>query len=172
MKAGDVIDYFKTGHTTIMGEYYVAEANIGRITLWPKMPDGTFNHTEARYCDPETFSLIVPMTDTELKDKYHSTAKKVVEALQRTIPLGDIGYHEMWNGWVGTDAYEFAQECEKEDITIVGVCYEIEPKIGVIDPSWLYDVGVVCEYKDGERFWCHYKSDYLSDIFDEWGVKR
>lgn len=172
MKQGDIIDYFKDGNTTTWGKYYVAEANVARITLWPAMPDGTYNHTAPRYCDPETFKLMVEMTDAELRDKYHSKAKEIVKRLQRTIPLGDIGYHEMWNGWIGCDAYEFAQAVDDKEFEIIGVCYEIEPKIGVIDPSWLYDVGIVCEYKNGERFWCHYKSDYLSNIFDEWKVEK
>ena len=118
MKQGDVINYFKDGSTTIMGKYYVAEANVARITLWPVMVDGTYNHTTPRYCDPETFKLMVEMTDAELRDKYHSKAKEIVERLQRTVPLGDIGYHEMWNGWIGCDAYEFAQAADDEEFEI------------------------------------------------------
>lgn len=173
IKQGDVINYFKHGHTTTMGEYYVAEANVARITLWPAMSDGTYNHTNPLYCDPETFQLMVEMTDSELRDKYYSKAKEIVNRLQRTIPLGDIGYHEMWNGWLGLDAYEFAQACVDKEFEIVGVCYEIDPKPGVVDLAWAYDVGIVCEYNDDhQRFWCHYKSDYLNNIFDEWKVKR
>ena len=167
-----VINHWRHGNRTCFGKYYVADANVARITLWPVLADGTFNHTSAEYIPSDEFKLIIPMTRKELEDKYHSKAKEVVERLQRTIPLGDIGYHEMWNGWIGCDAFEFAQACVDENFEIVGVCYEIEPKPGVVDLTWMYDIGVVCEYKDGERFWCHYKSDYLQDIFDEWGVKR
>jgi hypothetical protein len=39
--------------------------------------------------------------------------------------------------------------------------------------SFRKPVAVVCEmYDTGERFWCHYKSEWLKNIFDEWGVKR
>ena len=167
-----VINHWRHGNRTCFGKYYVADANVARVTLWPVLADGTFNHTSAEYIPSDEFKLIIPMTRKELEDKYHSKAREVVERLQRTIPIGDIGYHEMWNGWIGCDAFEFAQACVDEEFEIVGVCYEIEPKIGVIDPSWLYDVGIVCEYKNGERFWGHYKSDYLSNIFDEWKVER
>ena len=106
-----------------------------------------------------------------------------------TFPAKVNGKEQMYIALLPTDAtpdseiflYRFLEDGEEidlqnieddEEFEIVGVCYEIEPKSGVVDITWLYDVGVVCEYKDGERFWCHYKSDYLQDIFDEWGVKR
>ena len=106
-----------------------------------------------------------------------------------TFPVTIKGTEQMYVALLPTDAgedaeiflYRFSEDGDEIDIQnieddeefeIVGVCYEIEPKIGVIDPSWLYDVGIVCEYKNGERFWCHYKSDYLSNIFDEWKVER
>jgi hypothetical protein len=173
VKTGEIINHFKlNSHSSFWGKYYVADANVARITLWPVLPDGTYNHTEPIYANSDEFRLVVEMTRDELRDKYHTKAREVVEALQNVIPYDAIGDHEMWNGWVGVDAFEFAQASVDENFKVIGVCYDIEPKSGVIDRSWMYDVGVVCECDDGERFWCHYKSDYLQDIFDEWGIKR
>lgn len=159
---GDELTSIKYKTTSKLARWEVISANATCVVLLNK-----YTNEEEIYYSSD-FSAYVPYTDEELRERYHRSAREVVKQLQNTVYYDAIGYHEMWNGWIGTDAYEFAQALEYENIKIIGVCYDIPEKNGLIDT---FDIGIVCEYEDGERFWCHYKSEWLKDIFDDWGVK-
>lgn len=165
MRPGDIIHQFKCGNKTAMGSYKVLSANVGNIVLQSTYHENAIPETY----NPEEFKLIVECTEEEFRERYHKAASEVVEALQNTISYDAIGEHEIWNGWLGIDAYEFAQIISKEDFKIIDVCYDIPIKHGLFDD---FDIAVVIEYSDGERFWCHYKSQWLSDIFEDWGVGK
>ena len=46
----------------------------------------------------------------------------------------------------------------KKNLTIIGSCYDIPPKHAMFSGE-LLDVGICAEDEDGDRFWCHFKSD-------------
>ena len=102
------------------------------------------------------------MLPEEFRKKYHSAALSAITNIQNKLYYDEIGYHEMWNAWLRLDPFELAQQCLKNGITIVGHCTDITPK-----RSWLgemLDVGVCAEYKDGERFWCHWKKTDIDEL--------
>lgn len=46
----------------------------------------------------------------------------------------------------------------KKNLTIIGSCYDIPQKHAMFSGE-LLDVGICAEDEDGDRFWCHFKSD-------------
>lgn len=104
----------------------------------------------------------VEMTEEELKRKYKDGAKEVLLVLQNKLHRDEIGYHEMWNAWLGACPYEIAKYCKDEKIRIVGCCSDITPKTSWSDV--VLDIGVCAEYEDGERFWCHFCKEYIDDM--------
>lgn len=165
LKPNDIIKEFKYGNIHSFGRWKVVELNVSRIGLQSLYGE----NNPVNYYSTADFTYMIPYTEEELRERYYKDACEVVKTLQNTINHDAIGNHEMWNAWIGTDAYEFAQNLKHEQITLLGVCYDITYKENMYDT---YDVAIVCEYEDGERFWCHYKSEWLKNIFDEWGVKR
>ena len=94
----------------------------------------------------------------EIKEKYNQMAGTVVKAIQNRLENYEIGYHEMFNSWLSSDPWEMAQACAKKNLTIIGSCYDITPKHAMFSGE-LLDVGICAEDEDGDRFWCHFKSD-------------
>ena len=95
----------------------------------------------------------VELTDKEFYAKYRKDAEKIQAAFQNKLLRDEIGYHEMWNAWLAYDLYELAQHCRENKMKVIGYSEDITPK-----HSWggdLLDIGVCCEYENGERFWCH-----------------
>ena len=76
--------------------------------------------------------------------------------------VGDA-YHEMWNGWVGTDWREQLMELKNEEFFIVGVAPAPYGCAAISNP-----VALVAEYKDtGARFWCHAAKHWIDDMREE-----
>lgn len=109
--------------------------------------------------------FFVEMSDDEIKQKYHHKASEIVKNLQNKLHRDEIGYHEMWNGWISYNPYEMAKYCIDEQIEIIGICYDIVPKQAF--PGKMLDVGICAEYEDGTRFWCHYDSETINYILRE-----
>lgn len=105
----------------------------------------------------------IPLTQEEIYEKYKKDVQELVKNIQIKLASHEIGYHEMWNSWLNLrDPYDMAAECRKHGIRVIGHCADIVPK--TLGNGELLDIGVCCEYEDGERFWCHESSVDLSEL--------
>ena len=112
----------------------------------------------------------VPLSDEEFKAKYKDGAAIIIEKLRNKISLTNenIGMHEMWNSWICTDPYEFAAECEKNDIELIG-WFELGDNAREFCGGVMLDIGIVAKYNDGNtRFWCHSRKDWIVKMIEEW----
>lgn len=93
------------------------------------------------------------------------TKEEVVLALQTEI-CGDIGEHEWDNSWVRYSITEMTEALNESGYTLIGYFYLQEPKpyIRGID----LDIGLVCEYKDKYRFWCHHTKKIVDEAIENY----
>lgn len=105
----------------------------------------------------------VELTEEEFKNKYYEKAVEVLKNIQNKLCLDEIGYHEIWNGWLSSNPYDMASYCCKENIRIVGYSSDIQEKYPMFGNEIL-DIGVCAEYENGERFWCHFSSKNLEKM--------
>lgn len=153
LKKGQEISGAKQGNSWHGFKGYVKEANAAYVILELWNPGGP----EERYPSEETL-FGIEMTEDEIKEKYNQMAGTVVKAIQNRLENYEIGYHEMFNSWLSSDPWEMAQACAKKNLTIIGSCYDITPKHAMFSGE-LLDVGICAEDENGDRFWCHFKSD-------------
>lgn len=106
----------------------------------------------------------VEMSDDEFRARHKKQAKKVMKALCNRMAVYEIGSHEMWNAWLSNDPYEMAAYCESEKMEILGFCSDIIPKTAMFSGDVL-DIGICAETEQGEKFWCHYRSDDIKTMF-------
>lgn len=69
------------------------------------------------------------------------------------------------NAWLYGTPYEIASYCIKNGMKVVGHSTDITPKTVMFSGDTL-DVGVCAEYEDGERFWCHYRSENIKEMIE------
>lgn len=153
LKVGQEIKGWKIDNSTWMCTKIVKEVTPFKVRVaWRTEDEGEWIDASAMF--------EIELTDKEFYEKYQKGAEEIYVALQNKLLYEEIGYHEMWNSWLSYDLYTMAQYCRKEKMKIVGYSEDIIPK-----HSWtgeLLDIGVCCEYENGERFWCHCSRD----IFD------
>lgn len=150
LKVGQPIDEWKTDNCTHIANAIVKQANSAFVVL------NLFNKYDEKV-DSATTKFFVPLTDEEYKQKYFAKAKEIAKSLTINLAHDEIGYHEMWNGWVSYDPYELAEYCTKESLTIVGYSSNVYPH-----ENW--EIGICAEYSDGQRFWCHYHRMYIDNM--------
>lgn len=161
LKNGQEITGYKSGGTTSMFRAVVESANAAFVTVlkWGKYKEKI---------PAEGTMFKVAMTEDEFRSKYAKEAAEVIQALQNQLANYEIGYHEMWNGWIRYDPYELVEQCQKHKIKIVGVCNDITPKHNLFDHNFILDIGICAEESTGERFWCHASREYLDRMLDEY----
>lgn len=159
LKKGMEIKGTKDGSRTSLFTAYVKDINPSFVTvnMWRK--DGT----EEKLSTHMEFAL--EMTEEDIKVKYFEKAKEVVANIQNKLYKDQIGYHEMWNSWLFGTPFEIAQACSRENIKIVGYCDDIVVKHNLFSSAAM-DIGVCAEYEDGERFWCHFSRELVSDLME------
>lgn len=155
-KTNDSLNFF-TG--------YVKEINCAYVILNKWKPDGEEEKIDSNLM----FEVYMP--DEEFEKKYAEGAVKVLIDIQNTLSYDEIGYHEMWNGWLYGNPFEIAKDCEHEKIHILGHCSYIQPKYIGYNLSETLDIGVCAEYEDGERFWCHYSSAHMKEMIKTYGKR-
>lgn len=133
---------------------YVKEANAAYVVLEMWRPGGM----EEKYSSEWMFGI--KMTDEEFREKYNAIAGEIVKALQNRMNGDEIGPHEMANGWLDSDPWEMASACSKRKYNVLGHCRDIMPKRSFLGGEPL-DVGVCVEDEDGDRFWCHFRSETI-----------
>lgn len=109
----------------------------------------------------------IEMTEEEFKEKYRDEAKEVIKGIQNKLHGDELGYHEMWNAWLYGTPYEIASYCVKNKMKVVGHSSDITPKHAMFSGEVL-DVGVCAEYEDGERLWCHYRSEDIKKMLERY----
>ena len=146
LKIGQEIQGWKISNSRHMCSKVVQEVTPFQVRVaWRAEDEGEWVDTSAMF--------EVELTDKEFYAKYRKDAEEIHTSFQNKLLRDEIGYHEMWNVWLAYDLYEMAQYCRENKIRVVGYSEDIIPK-----HSWageLLDIGVCCEYEDGERFWCH-----------------
>lgn len=109
----------------------------------------------------------VEMTEKEFEDKYRDKAKEVIFGIQNKLHGDELGYHEMWNSWLYGTPYEIASYCVKNNMKVIGHSTDITSKITMLSGDIL-DAGVCAEYEDGERIWCHYRSEDIKKMVERY----
>ena len=153
LKKGQEVSGVKYGNTTRGFRGYVKEANVAYVDLELWEHGGP----EERFLSEETL-FGIEMTEEEIRAKYNAKAGEIVKSIQNRLGSYEIGSHEMWNSWLSSDPWELAQACVKEKLTILGSCYDIDPKHAMFSGD-LLDVGICAEDEDGDRIWCHFRSE-------------
>lgn len=127
-----------------------------------------FDERDETYSIEDAF-IKVPLTEDEKRAKYDKAAKELIAAMKNKIPFepANIGYHEMWNGWLDCDPWDMAAKCEDQKIKIVGYC-ELEAYSRENTFNIDLDIGVVAEDEFGSRFWCHASSNWFNG--EEWQI--
>ena len=104
----------------------------------------------------------VKLTEEELQEKYKDAIQEIKEALSHDLGQVD-GYHEMWNSWLcAGDLAEMASYLNEHKMRIVGYATLTSPKTTMFGTR--LDIGVVAEYEDGERIWCHTSSKHIKSL--------
>ncbi|MHB8061345.1 MAG: hypothetical protein ACYDG2_01740 [Ruminiclostridium sp.] len=160
LKKEQEIHGWAIGNSTSMCTAIVKDKNPAFVSVlvWGERPEKV---------PSEGTMFIVDRTEQEIQRKYAIDAVKVVKAFHTKLADYEIGYHEMWNAWTGTNPYEFAQMCRNHKLTILGVCEN------VWQPSRGNDryVGVCVMDEDGDKFWCHVNMctyDYITQEYKHW----
>lgn len=111
------------------------------------------------------YMFSVELTDEELQEKYKDAIQEIKEALNHDLGQVD-GYHEMWNSWLyGADLAELASTLNEHNLRIIGYATLTTSKITMFGTT--LDIGVVAEYEDGERIWCHTSSEHIKSLLDK-----
>ena len=107
----------------------------------------------------------IKLTEEELEEKYKDAIQEIKEALSHDLGQVD-GYHEMWNSWLcAGDLAEMASYLNEHKMRIIGYATLTSPKTTMFGTR--LDIGVVAEYEDGERIWCHTSSDHIKSLLEE-----
>lgn len=118
---------------------------------------------------PKEAVFEVELTEEEFNQKYHEDAREVYNILNSGEYVGDHGYHEMDNSWQGSSCQEIYKRLAEQHLHLLGWFWLQEIRHG-----WFadYDVGMVVEDDTGERFWCHYKKQWIDDILEYYALEE
>lgn len=159
LKVGDQVECYHTGDGFVSTGPVVASTKDGITLAWR---DGTIAVKNLPY----DYDYEVMLTHEEFKAKYEAQAVSVINALKNRVESYELGEHTMDNGWTDIDAYQMAKYCSERNIRPYGVCYNITPRQTFCGE--LLDVGICAVDADGDKIWCHYKKEWLEEIFDNW----
>lgn len=133
---------------------YVKDINPAFVTVEKWNPGGTEEKINAEAM------FLIEMMEEEIREKYNKKAGDIVRNIQNSMLYDEIGCHEMDNSWLYGDPWELAQKCAGKKLSILGHCRDITPKTAIFSGDVL-DVGVCAEDEDGDRFWCHFRSEHI-----------
>lgn len=143
LKVGMEIEGYKKGCTSTLCTKEIVSIEDDKVT---------FNWGEPLE-NASDYIFSIKLNDEELAQKYKDAVKEIKEAL--THKLGQVdGYHEMWNSWLYADnLVEMASNLKANKLRIIGYATLTVPKLTMFGMT--LDIGVVAEYEDGQRIWCH-----------------
>lgn len=155
LKVGMEIQGYKKGNTTSFCRQEVKSIKSNSVTLsW-----GTTLENASDYM------FAIELTKEELQEKYKNDIEEIRGALKHDLGQVD-GYHEMWNSWICTgDLAEMASYLNEHKMRIIGYATLTSPKTTMFGTR--LDIGVVAEYENGERIWCHTSSEHIKSLLEE-----
>lgn len=155
LKAGMEIQGYRKGSTTT---YHSADVvSIENNTVKLSWGDPLKNASD--------YMFEVKLTEEELKEKYKDAIQEIKEALNHDLGQVD-GYHEMWNSWLcAVSLVEMASELNEHKLRLIGYATLTSPRTTMFGTT--LDIGVVAEYEDGERIWCHTSSEHIKSLLGE-----
>lgn len=159
LKIGQEIKGHEDGGRSSSYTGYVKDINPAFVTVAYWRKDGN----EEKINSSNMFK--VEMTEAEFNSKYREKAKEVLKGIKNKLCKDEIGYHEMWNAWLYGTPYEIASYCVKNNMMVVGYSTDIYPKIAMFSGDTL-DAGVCAEYENGERIWCHFRSEDIRTMLE------
>lgn len=110
---------------------------------------------------PKTAIFEVELSEEEYNEKYYDAAKEIYKILSGGEYLGDRGYHEMWNAWIGCSCQEMYNNLREEKLTLIGWFWLSKVKHGFFSDC---DIGIIAEDENGDRFWCHWDKDSIDTM--------
>lgn len=155
LKVGMEIEGWKKGSSTCFSSNEIK--NIKNNTISFNWGDPLKNASD--------YMFEVKLTEEELQEKYKDAIQEIKEALNHDLGQVD-GYHEMWNSWLcASDLAEMASYLNEHKMRIIGYATLTSPKTTMFGTK--LDIGVVAEYEDGERIWCHTSSEHIKSLLEE-----
>lgn len=155
LKVGMEIEGWKKGNSTCLSSKEIK--NIKNNTISFNWGDPLKNASD--------YMFEVKLTEEELQEKYKDAIQEIKEALNHDLGQVD-GYHEMWNSWLcASDLAEMASYLNEHKMRIIGYATLTSPKTTMFGTR--LDIGVVAEYEDGERIWCHTSSEHIKSLLEE-----
>ena len=135
----------------------IDKTNTDLIIMWDE---------EKREKIPLSYEVYVEMPKEQYNKKWREPAAALAKALRNELAYYEIGYHEMNNSWIEYDLFEMAEALSKREFNVIGICTDSNCHRFSMTGE-LLDCGVVAEYPDGEKFWCHCILRYLKDAIEE-----
>lgn len=166
LKPGDKIYCWSDNDGTHHASVYVRSSDISGVKMgWDKDSD------KVDFVGDRDATYWVPLSEIELFNKYLPKAEEIAAILRGPAYVGDWGYHEMWNGWIGGDPLDMADYMSKDHpLTLIGWAPLDEIKHGWFTNS---DIAIIAEYvEDGERFWCHWSRESIDNGLEYFEYKK
>ena len=111
------------------------------------------------------YMFSVELTEEELEEKYKDAIQEIKEALSHDLGQVD-GYHEMWNSWLYADSLaEMASSLNEHNLRILGYATLSVPRHTMF--GTVLDIGVVAEYNNGDRIWCHCSNEHRKYLLED-----
>jgi len=146
---------YKKGSTTTFASQKIVSIKKNKVF---------FNWGES-LTNASDYMFSVKLTDKELREKYKAVVQEIREALNHDLGQVD-GYHEMWNSWLyASNLTEMASTLNEHKMRIIGYATLTVPKHAMFSDEVL-DIGIVAEYEDGERIWCHASDKYRKSLLN------
>jgi hypothetical protein len=156
LKVGMEIKGYKNGSTTTFHSADVVSIKNNTVKL--SWGDPLKNASD--------YMFEIELTKEELQEKYKDAIQEIREALNHDLGQVD-GYHEMWNSWLfAYDLAEMASTLNEHKLKIIGYATLTVPKHPMFSDG-LLDIGVVAEYEDGERIWCHFSNESRKRLLED-----
>ena len=102
----------------------------------------------------------IQLTEQEKHTRDFDKAKEIAQAMEHELYDAGDAIHEMYNGWIDCNPYDMAKVVKEMDITIIGWFWLYS---NIINKTYDLDIGIVAEYSDGDRIWCHANSKWFKD---------
>lgn len=157
LKIGMEIRGYRKGHTTFSCTKEIVSIENNKVYFnWGEVLESASDYI---------FSI--ELSAEELAQKYKDDVKEIKQALSHKLGQVD-GYHEMWNSWLFADNLaEMASNLKKHKLRIIGYATLTTPKLTYFGTT--LDIGVVAEYEDGERIWCHTSDEHRKYLLSNCG---
>ena len=134
--------------------------NYKLIAKYPTQVELIDSWNNEHHLFDNNITVDVKLTKEEKRIRDFDKAKEIAQAMQNELYGAGDAVHEMYNGWLDISPYEMAKTAKEMDITIIGWFWLYS---NIINRTYDLDIGIVAEYPDGDRIWCHANSGWYKD---------